>query len=726
MIRTKPNEKKIGIKTEIFADGDAPKDLELAASVSNWKEGKILASSKKQISIKGNIKADIEIALPEVRVWDVDNPHLYSVTLALHDPKGNILDMQVHRVGIRSFEPRERYFYLNGRPIYIRGVLHWGYYPELLAPIPDENTIRNEIRDMKSLGYNLIKICMFFFPERFYEIADEMGMLVWQEYPVWLKPMRQKNRKALIDEYTEYYLQDRNRTCIVLRDITCENQDVDNSVLKELYDLGKQLVPGAVIEDNSFWGLYDHGDQADFFDCHFYRDNDQLLTHLGKWREFLKKHKASPFVLGECIDTDTFRSLEWLEKKAGKDKHWWLPYCYNAQKKLRTQITAERGEETWKALIPHSYAHSLLTRKFQIETFRRAPETGGYVITSIRDIKPTTPGMYTDSGELKWKSEEWVQFNGDSVLLLSTPGDQFVFKEGEKFQVQLILSHYGKRDITEGVLQWNMKPLDRYKQAFAKIDLTPKLMSSEGINVSKGETKVLVTIPLLAQDVREPVTLRLGVALKDKGGSVTENEWLLWIFPTEKERRYTKEVAIYSKNFADLGWGVKVDDLTKLYKIKVLVTDRLTSDVLSFMKSGGRVVYLAADGKWPRVDLYFWRETVAIMPQHPAMGNFPCDDVIDLQFMSMTQRKMLDVSKFNDNIHNIIEVVNCRKMTRGTLVFETQVGKGALVVSVLQHQGRDNLAGSYLLEQFVKYLLQADKKIAKEFPADKLEIYLDK
>ncbi len=727
LIQPKPLEKKVSISTQVFSKDESAKQVELVASVSNWKEEKILASSKQVVHLKSSpAEAKIEVTLPEVKIWEPEDPHLYSLTLTLQNSTGNHLDRQSHRFGMRTFEVKDRQFLLNGRQIYVRGMLHWGYYPELIAPIPDEKTFRKEISDLKSYGFNLIKICLFLFPAKFYEIADEMGMLVWQEYPIWIRPVRQKNRQALLDEYTEFYIQDRNRTSIVLRDITCENHDVDHSVLKDLYDLGKSLIPGAIIEDDSAVGLHDHGDRADFYDCHPYVDNDEFLNHIKGWKGFLKQHKAKPFIFGESIDCDTFRSLEWLEKKAGKEKPWWLPHSYDAQKKFRIQLLAERGKEAWEALIPHSYAHSLLTRKFQLEAFRRVPETSGYVITCIRDIRLTNPGLYTDSGDLKWKPEDWMRFNGDSVLLVSTPDDQFVFKAGKEFKVQVVLSHYGKREISKGTLRWGLEPVGRYKQAFAKIDFSPESKGSEGVNIKKGETAMLATISLAAQKVKTPVAFRLVAEVMDKDELIARNDWMLWLLPEDIERKFDKQVGIYSKALSDLGWGVKIDDLSKLGDVKVLVTDKLTNDVVSFMKDGGRVVHLAAGGKWPRVGLPFWRETVAIMPPHPELGDFPCDEIIDLQFMGMTQRNMLEVSKFSDKIHPIIEVVNCRNMARGALVFETQVVKGMLVVSALQHQGGNNLAGRYLIEQFVQSLLQADRKIGKELSVDKLKPFLDK
>jgi hypothetical protein len=727
LVLTNPSAKSVSVETEVEFK-DETKEAHLTATVTKFGDDKVLAS-KDGTARKGE-RVKMEIALPDVKLWDLDAPNLYILKLTLADSKGNVLDTQAHRFGFRTFETKERQFIFNCRPIYPRGILHWGYYPELISPVPDEKTIRKEILDMKSLGYNMIKVCLFFFPQRFYDIADELGMLVWQEYPVWIKPMKKDNLKQLREEYTEFYLLDRNRTCVVLRDLTCENGQAEHDVLKELYDLGKRLIPGAIIEDSSDVPLTNHGNRADFYDCHPYVDNDEFLYWLGIWssslQDLVKKYGLAPqpFILGESIDSDTFRSLEWLEKKAGNERHWWLPWYYDDQKKFREKILSERGREAWEALIPNSHAHALVTRKFQIEAFRHAPETSGYTITSIRDIRLTSPGMYTHSGDLKWRPEDWLPFNSDTVVLLSTPQNQFVFRADEEFKLQLNVSHYGPKAISNGSLAWGLEPLKKYKDAFSKIEFSPTKRLEGGILLKQGALEQVAVIPLVARGVERGVAFKLTVKLKENAQVIAENSWPLWVIPAGK---VGKGVALYNTKGTEISVGTKFTSMDKLPEgTQVLVTDSLTSDVVNYLKSGLNVVHIVPkEGKWPRIGMPFWRETVAIMPAHPALGDFPCDEVIDLQFMSMTQRNMLDVNKFREKVSSVVEVVNCRNMARGTLVFECKVGKGVLIVTAFPHGGKANVAGHYLLEQFVEYL-KGNPKPVKELSPDALKPYLDK
>ncbi|MHB1458295.1 MAG: sugar-binding domain-containing protein, partial [Armatimonadota bacterium] len=188
----------------------------------------------------------------------------------LNASRGKISDKRELSFGIRDVEAKDGKLLLNGKPIFIRGSLHWGFYPELISIVPNEKQIRKEFADLKKAGFNLVKVCMFTFPKRFYEIADEMGMLIWQEYPLWLTFPKSDDsglHEDIIREYREWFKYDRNHPSVILRDLTCEAVDMNQELTRTIYDMGKSMTGNAVIEDNS---AYLNTPISDFHDGHFY------------------------------------------------------------------------------------------------------------------------------------------------------------------------------------------------------------------------------------------------------------------------------------------------------------------------------------------------------------------------------------------------------------------------------------------------------------------------
>jgi len=256
---------------------------------------------------------------------------------------------------------RGRQLLVDGRPFRVRGILHWGWYPELEQPWPGEEQMRREIRDVQALGFNLIKFCLWVPPPRYYELCDELGMLVWQEYPVWAAPLRDR---ALIREYEEFFLQDRPYGCVILRTLTCENDNLDPDLGRELVELCRRMIPGAVVLDNSAWLCAERC--GDFHDEHPYLNNMQWRYYARRIRP--KLHK--PLLLGETMGV----------------------------------ASPPEG--------PHETA--VAVRRYQIETLARELPEAGYVVLGLRDTPDMHAGLYTRDGRLKYTPEQW-RWHGDRV-----------------------------------------------------------------------------------------------------------------------------------------------------------------------------------------------------------------------------------------------------------------------------------------------------------------------
>ena len=243
---------------------------------------------------------------------------------------------------------------VDGRPFRVRGILHWGYYPELGNPWPAESVMRDEIEYAKSLGFNLIKFCLWVPPPRYYELCDELGMFVWQEYPVWDAPL---NDPAIKREYEEFFRLDGPHPCVILRTLSCENDRIDPGLGRELVDLCHEMVPGALVLDNSAWRCAER--VGDFHDEHPYLNNTLWQYYGRRMRGKLTK----PLLLGETMGAD-----------APADE-------------------------------PHD--RPIAVRRFQIETLARDLPDVGYVMNGMRDTKRWPGGIYTLDGDRKFSPAEW-------------------------------------------------------------------------------------------------------------------------------------------------------------------------------------------------------------------------------------------------------------------------------------------------------------------------------
>lgn len=114
-------------------------------------------------------------------VWDPSHPTLIPF-------KGRFgSDEWDDRFGYRSVEtyqgPNGPVFSVNGKPVFLKAVLDQGYYwMGGLTPASEASLVK-ELKDLKSFGFNAVRVHMKTEITRFYDLCDEMGFLVIQDMP---------------------------------------------------------------------------------------------------------------------------------------------------------------------------------------------------------------------------------------------------------------------------------------------------------------------------------------------------------------------------------------------------------------------------------------------------------------------------------------------------------------------------------------------------------------
>ena len=125
------------------------------------------------------------LAPPDVAFWSPAAPALYTVEVRLL-AGGRTIAAATRRTGFRQLAAQGEQLLLNGDPICLRGALSWGWNPAVIAPCYTADQARAELHTLRAMGFNLVKLCLFIPNQVYYDAADEEGMLLWQEWPLWL------------------------------------------------------------------------------------------------------------------------------------------------------------------------------------------------------------------------------------------------------------------------------------------------------------------------------------------------------------------------------------------------------------------------------------------------------------------------------------------------------------------------------------------------------------
>lgn len=185
--------------------------------------------TKVDIPIKNGIGEIVFEAAPEL--WSPESPKLYDV--ALNCENDSVKDI----VGFREIRVQGIDILLNGKPIFLRGIsCHEDSAPNGKA-LTDEERIEN-IRIAKELGCNFMRVAHYPHSERMSQLADEMGLLLWEEIPVyWAVYFGTKDTYYDAEnQLCELITRDYNRASVIIWSVGNENQDTDER-LKFMGDL---------------------------------------------------------------------------------------------------------------------------------------------------------------------------------------------------------------------------------------------------------------------------------------------------------------------------------------------------------------------------------------------------------------------------------------------------------------------------------------------------------
>ena len=264
-------------------------------------EGVVTRDNETQLSF--------DIPISDFKSWSPENPFLYRAEIRLSDGE-NFSDVASKNFGMRDFERRGKFFYLNGEKYYLRGsniTLHRFFEDPDCQTLPWDRTWVKKmlIDDPKAIDWNAMRICVGLVPDFWYDLADEYGMLFQNEWLYWQNHGWDEQIRT---EFTDWVWSDGNHPSIAIWDAINENTNnfIGNTLIPELQQLDPtRLWDAGYMMESDLTGL----DPMD--EPHLYRAGWNLMKqeNPGEW---LAKN---PYKLGKMDDWEPGH-LQYLEASA--------------------------------------------------------------------------------------------------------------------------------------------------------------------------------------------------------------------------------------------------------------------------------------------------------------------------------------------------------------------------------------------------------------------------
>ncbi len=245
---------------------------------------------------KGQKMQRVVIEIPGSKLWSPGSPQRYLLVAALIDENGHLSEIESY-FGLRKIEARGRKIYLNNESIYLDGIL---YQP---GNATYEQT-QLHMHAMQALGCNLIRIHIAGVDPRIYNLADEMGLMLWVEVP---SPhssnfTSRANHRAELERMLALI---ETHPSVVIWSLYNEDwgaQDIATNVetrnyITEIYHYMQINHPQFLVIDNDGWHhiSVEGRLKSDIMTAHLYTPD------IGRWRELLDR-----LVAGDLKDVAAF------------------------------------------------------------------------------------------------------------------------------------------------------------------------------------------------------------------------------------------------------------------------------------------------------------------------------------------------------------------------------------------------------------------------------------
>jgi beta-glucuronidase len=211
---------------------------------------------KKQIHTLKNGSTSFEIISNDIQYWSVEDPFLYNVIIKTEEEE--IID----QIGFRTIDTKGTQILLNDTPIFLRGISIHEESPIRGGRGYSQEDSKKLLTWAKELGCNYVRLAHYPHNEQMVRLADKMGILVWEENPVYwtISWDNQETYSNAKNQLSELISRDKNRASVIIWSMANETptSEARNIFLTRLADYTREKDPSrllsAALEQSDYKG----------------------------------------------------------------------------------------------------------------------------------------------------------------------------------------------------------------------------------------------------------------------------------------------------------------------------------------------------------------------------------------------------------------------------------------------------------------------------------------
>lgn len=257
-----------------------------------------------QIEDKSEASVVFDTVFENVKSWSHEDPVLYMLNTTL-TVNGEETDDLIERVGFRTVEVRDTKIYLNGQPIYLKGFNRHEDYAVDGCAVSMQHMVQ-DMDLMEDMNANALRTCHYPNDERFLDLCDERGIMVWEENHargLVLKDMQNPNFERQCEDCIREMIENHyNHPSIVIWGILNEcasETEEGRKMYKKQYDQIRSM---------------DRSRPVTSATCRHFTDICLDLPDIVSFNMYSGWYKDCP------IDERNDQEIEWIKKSGGENK----------------------------------------------------------------------------------------------------------------------------------------------------------------------------------------------------------------------------------------------------------------------------------------------------------------------------------------------------------------------------------------------------------------------
>ena len=482
--------------------------------------------------MQGEAQGDFEFSTDGLAYWTPEDPVLYTLKITCGDA------VLTRNFGVRRLTAEDVHLYLNGKPVYLRGICEHCYFPETVHPTHDIHFYRNVIRTVKKLGFNFIRFHTFVPAEEYMQAADELGILMEVESP----------NNTTVEEWQQIIRFCRRHTSVIMYSCGNELQMDDPFIAHQCRcaDAVHSNTDSLFSPMSAMRGLeynWMEEDQKPQLKHEPFTHHPRRLQTVGQFSDVYNSYTLG-LTSYNSLDADVQKLDDWsrVYQKPRLSHEICIHGCYTDLSLTRRYEGTRIGKtDMFDSIRRHLQSKGLLEkaplyfknssewqrrlRKHNFEAVRLCRNLAGFDFLGPIDTHWHTfgydVGMMNEFYELKpGETVRNVRMYNSPTVLLTDLGTDFSFTAGQKLKCGVYVSHYGQEKLQNAVLNIRLtiggKRIYSHNKVLKSIDF--------------GTVDKLHDIDITLPESTNPAEMKLYVTL-ECGDTYAENEWELYLFP---------------------------------------------------------------------------------------------------------------------------------------------------------------------------------------------------